>query len=90
MQIGTGLQNKILEAMAMGKPCITTSLAAAAIPGSPLVIAHTAQEFLAHIDNVLADPDRANRLGNEGVRFTQDNYSWEKWIAELVSIIRPH
>lgn len=90
MQIGTGLQNKILEAMAMGKPCITTSLAAAAIPGSPLVIAHTAQEFLAHIDNVLEDPDRANRLGNEGVRFTQDNYSWEKWIAELVSIIRPH
>ena len=35
MQIGTGLQNKLLEAMAMRMPCVTSALANNAVGAEP-------------------------------------------------------
>ena len=62
MQIGTGLQNKLLEAMAMRMPCITSPLANNAV-GAPvddaILIGNTPEEYAAHILRLLSDPARA-------------------------------
>jgi len=55
MFIGTGLQNKLLEAMAMGIPCITTTLANKALQATPneeILIANSPAEFISQITNL--------------------------------------
>ncbi|PHQ78375.1 MAG: glycosyltransferase, partial [Thalassobium sp.] len=52
MNIGTGLQNKLLEAMAMGIPCVTSALANNALAGTHnynILIADGEQAFADHI-----------------------------------------
>ena len=53
--IGTGLQNKLLEAMAMEKACITTPLANNALqaPESTILVGETSQELAQHCIHLL-------------------------------------
>jgi sugar transferase (PEP-CTERM/EpsH1 system associated) len=87
MQMGTGLQNKILEAMAMQLPCITTSLASAAIPESPLIVANLPHEMLASINMLLHNTEHAIQLGQHGRVFVQSNYAWETCVSRYEQII---
>jgi len=80
MFIGSGLQNKLLEAMAQGIPCITTSLANNALgakDNEEILIAETKQEFISHILRLSSNHDEANRIGACGQKFVRKNYSWE-------------
>lgn len=87
MQMGTGLQNKILEAMAMQLPCITTSLASAAIPESPLIVANLPHEMLDSINMLLHNTEHAIQLGQHGRVFVQSNYAWETCVSRYEQII---
>ncbi|MCS6981347.1 MAG: glycosyltransferase [Flavobacteriales bacterium] len=81
MFLNTGIQNKILEAMAMGLPVVTTSRvndAIKATPGEHLLIADEAAEMADHILNVLECKDLAAKLASHGRIFVQHQYSWEK------------
>lgn len=81
MQIGTGLQNKLLEAMSMEIPCITTPLtnqALGATHAENILIAKTAEEFATQIEFLLKNPNQAEKIGKKGRIFVQNNYSWEK------------
>ncbi len=81
MQIGTGLQNKLLEAMSMEIPCITTPLTNQALGATDrvnILIAKTAEEFAIHIEFLLKNPEEAERIGKKGRIFVQENYSWKK------------
>ena len=90
MQIGTGMQNKLLEAMAMELPCITTSLAAEAIPNSPVIVANTSEEMLQAMDHLLMNPEYAKQLGREGRAFVQKHYAWDAWTEKIRRIIHRH
>jgi len=90
MQIGTGMQNKLLEAMAMELPCITTSLAAEAIPNCPVLVANTPEEILAAVDYLLSNPDDAKKLGSKGRAFVQRYYEWEVWSKKISDLILLH
>ncbi len=90
MLIGTGLQNKLLEAMAMRLPCVTTPLANNALgarPGQEVLIASTAAEFAAHIVNLLGRPEWANDLAGNGHSFIQKHFSWEAQTQPLLHIL---
>lgn len=90
MMIGTGLQNKLLEAMSMGIPCITSALANNALGATPndhLIIAKSPLEFAEAIENLLANPDLAKRIGEAGRKFIQESYSWEGQTEPLLQII---
>lgn len=79
MNIGTGMQNKLLEAMAMGIPCITTPLANNALNGihdNHLLIGTTAEEIATHIINLLKNKDLADRISGNGKKYVRENYSW--------------
>ncbi|HSN50834.1 MAG TPA: glycosyltransferase, partial [Bacteroidales bacterium] len=90
MQIGTGLQNKLLEAMAMRIPSVTSPLANQALQakeGSDILIASTPQEYAAHILDLLDHPEKASQIGQKGLEYVRDNFSWEAETAKIEKLI---
>ena len=82
MQIGTGLQNKLLEAMAMNLPSITSPLANEALgakENEEILIATTPQENANHIISLLTTPPLAQKLSTSGNDFVKTNYRWETY-----------
>ncbi len=78
MIIGTGLQNKLLEAMALGIPCVTTELANKALhaePGNQICIATTAEEYIQEISTLLI-ADQAKKMGLAGKVWIESHFSW--------------
>lgn len=77
MIMGSGLQNKLLEAMAMGLPCITTPLANEALgaPTDEAILVGRSKEALAEgILRSLKDPDRRRALAEKGRAFVKEHY----------------
>jgi len=90
MQIGTGLQNKLLEAMAMKIPCITSVLANSALCATPeieILIGEKPEEYASYIIRLLDEPDFANSIAEAGFEFVNRKYDWEKATLELADII---
>jgi len=90
MQISIGLQNKLLEAMAMGLPCVTSSLANNALgarPGEQIRIADSPQEYADHIVELLTDDVKSRNLGSKGRAYVLENFSWPKTTALLSGLM---
>lgn len=90
MTIGTGMQNKLLEAMALGIPCITTPLANNAIhakPGSDILVSSDNDEIMGFINKLLANDEYRSTLAEKGKKFIEEKYSWEKTTATLIELI---
>lgn len=80
LRMGSGLQNKLLEAMAMGLPCVTSPLANQALgakEGEEILIAETTQKFADAIVKLLDNTDYANEIATNGRHFVTQTYSWE-------------
>lgn len=81
MQIGSGLQNKLLEAMAMKTPCITSPLANNALhaeENKEILIGRSAAEYAQHIITLLRNEQMKKSLAEKAYSFVKENYSWEK------------
>ena len=90
MRVGTGLQNKLLEAMAMQLPCVTTPLAHQALggrPGQDLLVAETAPALAAALATLLADSAAAARLAAAGRTFVAETYDWAAATARLENLL---
>jgi polysaccharide biosynthesis protein PslH len=90
LRIARGVQNKILEAMSMGRPVVASSACAQAIdakPGSEIVTASTSDEFVRGIEFLLRDPEHAETLGQAGRRCVLRNYSWGTNLACLDGVL---
>jgi glycosyltransferase involved in cell wall biosynthesis len=91
MMIGTGMQNKLLEAMASGIPCITTTMTNNAIKAknkSEILVADTSTQFISLIADLLSDNQRSQQIAREGKSYVQNNYSWENVTHPLIQIIK--
>ncbi len=87
--IGAGQQNKVLESMAMGVPCITTELvnnAIGATPGEHLLVAGTAGEFAAGIIDLLDAPGRREQVADAAVALVERRFAWSA-VGERLSAI---
>ena len=81
MRIGTGLQNKLLEAMSMGLPTITSPLANASLgakPNEEILIGSNAEEMADNIITLLTDKEKATQIAQAGYDFTNRVYDWGK------------
>ena len=90
MMIGTGLQNKLLEAMAMEIPCITSTLANNALkakPDSEILIAKTAQEYADSVIELLQNAEKAKRIAAAGHELVSKQFSWEGATKPLLDIL---
>ncbi len=90
MQIGTGLQNKLLEAMAMRMPCVTSALAnnaVGAVPDESILIGNEPAEYAAHILRLLNDGEERSRIASNGYRFVRENFDWDRNADALDALI---
>lgn len=90
MMIGTGMQNKLLEAMAIGVPCITTPLANNPIGtkvNSEILVASTPEEFQNAINTLLNDEIKYIELQTNARSFVEHNHHWNKTTHRLVELI---
>lgn len=90
MQIGTGLQNKLLEAMAMQMPCITSDLANGPLGAEnkkEIIVCQKPEEYANEVINLLENKSYADNIALYGFKFVQKNYDWETYVEKLEKII---
>jgi len=88
--IGTGLQNKLLEAMASGLPCITTPLVNNALGGTNgenILLAEDLIGFVEKIVNYRTELDSFNEISHKGQEFVCKNYSWQTQNSKLLLLL---
>lgn len=81
LRIGGGSRLKILEAFAMGKPVISTSVGAEGLrvsDGSDIIIADEGPSFAREIERVCSDLNLQKHLSQNGLALAQAHYSWEQ------------
>ena len=87
---GSGQQNKILEAMAMGLPCVTTPMVNNAISATPekaILLAETEGVFVSQILKLLQNIDYQAAIKNNARFFVETHYSWASSVAILEHIV---
>ncbi|TMC15183.1 MAG: glycosyltransferase [Chloroflexi bacterium] len=80
--IGSGTRLKILEALAMQKAVVSTSLGCeglVVIPGKHLLVADQPERFAQAVLNLLLDPQLRAALGNAGRVLVEETYNWEHY-----------
>lgn len=86
-----GARLKILEAMAAGKPVVTTGTGAEGLilmPGENVSIDRTADGFASSILQLLNDRDLRDRYRTRGLATVQCNYDWQSTIDPLKKLLR--
>jgi glycosyltransferase involved in cell wall biosynthesis len=76
---GTGVKNKVLAALAMGKAVVATPQSIEGLdlrPGIDLLIASDPADFAARVTHLIANPRDAARLGAAGRETVSRKYSW--------------
>jgi glycosyltransferase involved in cell wall biosynthesis len=90
IRIGVGVQNKVIEAMAMGKPVVASPLAArpftAAEAAGAIRTAETPEEFAHECSVWLAAPAAAERAGAAARRYAETNHRWEDIAGRFVEL----
>lgn len=76
MRLARGVQNKVLEAMAMGQPMVTTTAGLTGIDGAPVAVAETAKAFAAQCLRLLDHEQERRSLAETGRAFVVQNYDW--------------
>ena len=86
IRMGSGTRLKVLEALAMAKPLVSTSQACEGldlVDGRHLLIANDPRRFADGVLRVLADPVYGARLGEAGRSIVAARYGWDSAVAQL-------
>lgn len=89
LRFSAGLQNKVLEAMAAGRPVVTTpqvSLGLGTEAGRHLLVGDSAESLTQHILTLWEQPDLAARLGRAARQFVAERFTWEQAADRLRAI----
>lgn len=89
LRVGSGIKRKIIEAMGLGSPVITTSIGAEGlevIPGKHLLIEDTPEGFAKQTIELLRNKALRERLRGNALKLVREKYSWDKVIFELNTI----
>lgn len=91
MVYSVGIQNKVLEAMALGTPVVVCAQAAAALdarPGRDLLVAGSTQEFAEATLRLMDDAAMRISMGQFGREYVEQYHDWRVLTAKLVDIYR--
>jgi glycosyltransferase involved in cell wall biosynthesis len=91
LRIGGGTRFKVLEAMAMAKPIVSTTIGAEGIEAvheKHLLLADDPEQLALAVARVLDDAALAERLGREGRALVKARYSWDAAAAQMESFFQ--
>ena len=86
MVSGSGMQNKLLEAMCMEIPCVTTALAAMPLGithGVNCLVGESDDDIANHILFLLDNPGKSERMGSEGRAYVMTQFDWNHTVEVL-------
>lgn len=89
MNKGRGMKGKILEAMVMAKPVVTTSIGiqgAEVRPGEHLLVADKPAAFAECIDRLFNDPELRKKLACRGQELVRKEYDWSRAAEQMDEI----
>jgi sugar transferase (PEP-CTERM/EpsH1 system associated) len=89
LRFSAGVQNKVLEAMAAGRPVVTTRPVCqglGSIPERDLLVGDDAQAIAAQLVRLLRNEGLRDRLGQAGRAFVANNYSWKAAVERMGAI----
>jgi len=90
LEVARGVQNKVLEAMAMARPVVASTgayLGIQAEPGRDLIVADGAEAQAEAVLALLADQGRANAMGAAARRRMEQAYGWDAQLAPLAAML---
>jgi sugar transferase (PEP-CTERM/EpsH1 system associated) len=92
LRVGGGTRFKILEAMALGRPIVSTTMGCEGFPeladGENILIADRPEAFAGQVARLLRDPDARARLG-EAARRIAPAYDWQAIVPRLEAAYGP-
>ena len=91
LEIARGVQNKVLEAMAMSLPVVASTQAGtglAASPGRDFAVGLTDEEIARAVIALLRDRPAARAMGLAARRFVEQHHDWDAMLAPLADMLR--
>jgi sugar transferase (PEP-CTERM/EpsH1 system associated) len=91
IRYGVGIQNKVLEAMAMATPVVSTPQAITALqarPGQDLLVADIPQAIAEIVVALLSDGALRDRIGQAGRHYVETHHNWNVVAEKLESVYR--
>jgi sugar transferase (PEP-CTERM/EpsH1 system associated) len=89
LRSGAGTRLKILEAMAMRRPVVSTNLGAEGldvVPGRHILLGDTPEDLARHVVSLIESPELADRLGSAGRDLVQTTYDWSICLAPIEGV----
>jgi polysaccharide biosynthesis protein PslH len=80
VRFGTGIKNKILEAMALSLPIVSypgSTAGIESISGEHLFVVRQPEDFAAQVMTLLRSPELAEKVAQTGRRLVEEKYSWD-------------
>lgn len=90
LRIARGLQNKVLEALAMGKAVVASppSLGGFRLePGRELLMAANLEEWVSELERVFRDAALRRRLGEAGRRYAEERHDWNHCLQPFFRLL---
>lgn len=90
MQVAVGIQNKILEALAVGLPVVATPITTRSFGSNfaGIVEAQTADDVASEVIKLLKNPEHSAEIGKEGRAAVIANFSWQSSVEKLERIYK--
>jgi sugar transferase (PEP-CTERM/EpsH1 system associated) len=90
LRIARGVQNKVLEALAMAKPTVASPQTLAGLkarPGTHLLRASSPAEWAQAVLRLFDDAALRHRLGAAGRRYVEENHCWDRCLAPFAPLL---
>lgn len=90
VRLGGGFRGKILEAMAIGRPVVSTSLGAEGIPasdGENILIADKPEEFAKKVADLIRNDTLSEKISLNARKLVEEKYAWEKGVEVIEKIL---
>ena len=90
VRLAAGIQNKILDYMAMGLPCIASTTGAEGLtarPNKEFLLANTPQEYTNQIKTLTQNPTTAQTLTTNARHYVETQHAWSSTLAPLLDAV---